>query len=107
MSWSLGRDVPIGEKHPAKAVVSAFPGARQIRGASVAEEKSHGDIDEIKRGFESGAGHELSAKRGSAINRRARVKSVHLPEQSIRATQRTLELWQWGQRIGRAGGVAG
>ena len=39
-------------------------GARQIRGASVAEEKSHGDMDEIEREFENRTNHELSAKRG-------------------------------------------
>ncbi len=75
--------------------------------ATVAGEEYQGGFDEIEREFGNGADHELSAKPGAAIKRSARVKSIHLPEESIRATQRTLALWQCGQRTGGAGGLAG
>src|SRR5258707_4039278 len=97
----------IADKEPTKVWVRVDRRARQIMRATGTGEKKHGGLDEIKREFGNGANHELSSKPGAAIKRSARVKRMHLPEESIRAMQRTLTLWQCGQRIGGAGGVAG
>ena len=78
--------MPTAEKEPAEVRVGANRRARQIMGATGTGEKNHGGFDEIECEFGNGAGHELSSKPGAAIKRSARVKSMHLPEESIRAT---------------------
>src|SRR5882762_5642904 len=100
MTW------PLAAPRSTSPIAVMFSSAASMR-ATAAGEKSHGGLAEIERQFGNGAGHELSSKLGAAIKRSARVKSMHLPEESIRAMQRTLTLWQCGQRIGGAGGVAG